>query len=458
MTSPEHLRHRSGPSGVRLRSLILLRWVAVAGQSGALAIAAFALDIEVPIGLCLAVISLLMIANLATMYLFSSTYRPSAPVVLGFLTFDLVQLAALLALTGGLSNPFALLVIAPVAVAATALTDRAALVLGLLAIVLVTGLAVVNLPLRLSDGSELRAPFLLEFGFWLAIVIGIGFIALYTRRVSSEIRLMSEALLATQSALAREQKLTDLGGVVAAAAHELGTPLATIKLASSELIDEMSGRPDLDHLRGDAQLIREQADRCRDILQSMGRAGKDDLHLRQTLFETLLREAAEPHAARGKHLEFRFLPRGQATTPHPHILRKPEIIHGLRNLIQNAVDFAGTSVWIDGRWDDHMISVQIADDGAGYPAPLLGRIGEPFLPSQAENRQEYTGMGLGLFIAKTLLERSGARLTFANGTDPFLKASERPVRAGAIVEVIWPRSAVVVETDEPLGPNTRFEA
>lgn len=207
-------------------------------------------------------------------------------------------------------------------------------------------------------------PRIFEFGFWLSIVIGILFLGLYSRRVATEMRSMSQALLATQMALAREQKLTDLGGVVAAAAHELGTPLATIKLVSAELMTELADRPDL---MEDAQLIREQADRCRDILRDMGRAGKDDLHLRQAPLSVALREAAEPHMARGKRVEFIFAPAEGAPDRQPTILRRPEIIHGLRNLVQNAVDFARSTVWIEGEWTDQTVTVRIIDDGEGFP-------------------------------------------------------------------------------------------
>ena len=152
------------------------------------------------------------------------------------------------------------------------------MIVGGVAIILATLLAEFHLPLRTDIGLILRIPDILLFGNWAAILIAIVFIGAYSHRVSSEVQSMSEALSATHMALAREQKLTDLGGVVAAAAHELGTPLATIKLTSSELIEELDDRPDL---KEDAALIREQADRCRDILRDMGRAGKDDLHLRQ---------------------------------------------------------------------------------------------------------------------------------------------------------------------------------
>jgi two-component system sensor histidine kinase RegB len=266
---------------------------------------------------------------------------------------------------------------------------------------------------------------------------------------------MSQALLATQMALAREQKLTDLGGVVAAAAHELGTPLATIKLVSAELMEELADRPDL---RDDAQLIRDQADRCRDILRSMGRAGKDDLHLRRAPLGAVVREAAEPHLDRGKTVHFDVGPSAGGADRQPIILRRPEVIHGLRNLMQNAVDFARTTVWVDVEWSSTLIAITIVDDGEGYPPHLIGRIGDPFVRQRRSvqdraQRPEYEGMGLGLFIAKTLLERSGAELSFANASDPFLTDEERPERCGAIVEVIWRAEDLAVTDEGSLGEN-----
>ncbi len=273
---------------------------------------------------------------------------------------------------------------------------------------------------------------------------------------------MSEALAATHMALAREQKLTDLGGVVAAAAHELGTPLATIKLTSAELIEELDDHPDL---KEDAALIREQADRCRDILRDMGRAGKDDLHLRQAPLSTVVNEAAEPHVGRGKEVHFSEGPVQDGDVQQPSILRKPEIIHGLRNLIQNAVDFARANVWVEAEWTDTVITVSIMDDGRGYPSHMIGRIGDPFMrrrraDTEQKARPEYEGMGLGLFIAKTLLERSGAELEFANGADPYQHLTDDPARKGAIVKVSWPRKLIDAQkgdTPVPSGLNERIQ-
>ena len=260
-----------GPAGfdtrsewVRLRTLVLLRWMAITGQLAALIVADRLVGMQLPLGLCYMVVGAAVIANLVASFIFPGNKRLTEAEAMLTLLFDVSQLAVLLYLTGGLNNPFALLILVPVTISASALELRTTVLLGLVAIALVTLVALFHLPLRFADGTVLTVPSLFEVGFWLSIVIGIVFLALYSRRVATEIRTMSDALLATQMALSREQKLTDLGGVVAAAAHELGTPLATIKLVSSELIEDLADRPDQQE---DARLIRAQADRCRDILR-----------------------------------------------------------------------------------------------------------------------------------------------------------------------------------------------
>lgn len=443
---------------LRLRTLIFLRWMAVIGQLAALTVADLYYGMLMPLGLCYLVVGTAAIANLVSVFVFPANKRLTEMQAMLTLLFDLTQLTVLLFMTGGLTNPFALLLLAPVTISASALELRTTLVLGVLAAVFVTFLGVVNLPLRYSDGGLFGIPILFEFGFWLSILIGIAFIGLYSRRVSTEMHSMSDALLATQMALAREQKLTDLGGVVAAAAHELGTPLATIKLVSTEMIEDLSAHP---ALQEDARLIRDQADRCRDILRSMGTAGKDDLHLRHAPFSTVLREAAEPHLSRGKEVIFTIAPSPGGNPAEPLIVRRPELIHGLRNLIQNAVDFAQSRVWVDGHWSDDRLIIRILDDGDGFPSQVLGRIGDPFVRSRrsdqgTHSRPGYEGMGLGLFIAKTLLERTGAELSFANAADPFLAVNDRHDCSGAIVELVWPVAALVVARSVPLGENQKF--
>lgn len=434
---------------VRLRTLIILRWLAILGQGAAIFTASQALELSIPVGLCVAAVGALVISNILAIIIYPHNRWLGEREVLLTLLFDLSQLALLVYLTGGLNNPFALLILAPVTVSAMTLRTGSTLLVGGLAVILISALSVYHLPLRTVQGAVLEMPLLFVAGFWVAIMIGIVFLAIYASRVTSETYSMSQALMATQMALAREQKLTDLGGVVAAAAHELGTPLATIKLASAELQEELQGQPDLYE---DAQLISAQADRCRDILHSMGRAGKQDLHLRSAPLVAIIEEAAEPHKNRGKSLHFDIAGDTPDDARMPVILRKPEIIHGLRNLIQNAVDFAAQEVWLDASWAKNHVTIRVMDDGPGYPVDMLGRIGDPFVRrrkslQEAVARPEYEGMGLGLFIAKTLLERSGAKVSFENGAP---ETSEQLERRGAIAEVTWPTSALI---SSPIGPS-----
>lgn len=457
---------------VRLRTLILLRWLAIAGQTGAVLAAHVLLEMRLPLDLCAAAIAASAAFNIISTVVHPENKRLSERDTALALLFDLGQLGVLLFATGGLTNPFAVLVLAPVTISATALTLRATLALSGAAAALISFLALVHLPLGLADGTALTLPGIYLAGMWAALLIGIVFLALYARRVTVETFTMSQALIATQMALAREQRLTALGGLVAATAHELGTPLATIKLVSGELAREVADRPDLAE---DVALIRAQADRCRDILRSLGRAGKEDSHLRFAPVSAVVEEAAEPHAERGSEIILRI--DGEAADGpvpgQPMIRRHPEIIHGLRNLVQNAVDFSAGHVWIDIDWDAGSLRIAVGDDGPGYPEDLVGRLGDPFLRRRSEPprrdaaRPGYEGMGLGLFIAKTLLERSGAQVTFANGSEdrgpPGLPEDADPGLArppGAIVEVVWPRAVLEAPPDSiwgPLGENRPVE-
>jgi two-component system sensor histidine kinase RegB len=445
---------RGHANWVRLHTLMTLRWIAVTGQVLAIVVAMQIYDLSLDLGLCFAAIGLAVIANLVALFVYPKNKRMSEVEVAAMLLFDILQLSWLLALTGGLHNPFALLILVPVTISATALRWQTTAALAAVAIALVTAVGLWHVPLHTHDGIVLEMPTVFVRGFWMALVLGAVFLSFFAQRVTSEVHAMADALAATQMALAREQKLTDLGGVIAAAAHELGTPLATIKLVSSELAAELDGEQ-----RDDAILIRDQADRCRDILRSMGRVGKEDLHVRTAPLEALLREAADPHSDRGREILY-GLPDGKR---QPIVVRRPEIVHGLRNLVQNAVDFSTARVRIEADWDDERISVRIADDGPGFPASVIDRLGDPFVRRRRVERDRaarpaYEGMGLGLFIAKTLLERTGAEVTFVNARDASPPAEPR---LGAIVLVAWPRRAIASDEEErraPLGTNRPIEA
>lgn len=467
---------------VRLRTLVTLRWLAAWGQAITVLVASNVLKLDLPTGLCFGAIATSVCVNIVAHAVHPENKRLSENDTMLTLLFDLAQLGVLLFLTGGLTNPFAVLALAPVIISATALTMRSTLLLGLFAMAEFTLLSRFYVPLTFADGSTVEPPPLIVMGTWAALLIGIVFLAGYARRVTAEIFSMTQALSATQDALSREQRLSAIGGLAAAAAHELGTPLATIKLVSKELLHELGDRPDL---KEDVELIASQSERCRDILRELAQGGKDDSHVKSAPISALIEEAAEPHMDRGKRIIIRIAGRSvdAAGDDQPVVERKPEVVHGLRNMVQNAVDFAATTVWIDVGWTDAVLRIAVGDDGPGYRSDILGRLGDPYVrrrggkaqrpdpAAEAETdagdaRQGYEGMGLGLFIAKTLLERTGARVSFANGSDAPEASSDagqgarefaRPT--GAVVEAIWPRDALDPPEDLKRGSlrqNTRF--
>lgn len=425
-----------GPEPIRLGTLILLRWVAIAGQLAAVC-GALLIGAEFALAPVLVVIALAAALNLTLMI--RQGRRVSAYEAAWQLDYDLTQVAVLLALTGGLANPFALLLLVPVTIAATALPGRQLVMLAITTVVMVTLTGILAQPLSFRPDPPIRLQQPLLVGHWFAIVIGAAFFAAFARRVAAELNASSEALFAARMALEREQRLQHLGGVVAAAAHELGTPLATIKLVSAELADELAeALPDREDLAEDVTILRQSADRCRDIMRSMGASGRDDLLIRSAPLAEVLAEAAAPHRDRGTDIVI------EARGDMPIIQRDAAVIHGLRNLIQNAVDFASRRVVIQAQRDRRELRIRISDDGPGFPATLLPRIGSPFLTTRprAEDGRSYEGMGLGLFIAKALLQGSGARLSFGNG-----------LKGGAEVTVIWPLARIETEDRGALGPN-----
>lgn len=453
---------------MRLRTLVVLRWIAIGGQVTAVLFATFWLGFDLPLGLCAILISASASFNIALQMVLPIEKRLPERGTLGSLFFDLAQLVGMLILTGGLGNPFAMLILAPVTVAATALQLHSALWLGLSALLAVPVISWLHIPLTTFDGNELIVPALYRHGIGAALVIGLVFLGVYARRVAVEGYAMSQALAASQLALAREQRLSAIGGMAAAAAHELGTPLATIKLAAAELGRELADQPELAE---DAALILREVERCGAIMADLAKGGRDDAHLKRAPISAVISEAARPHMERGKRMIVRIDgDLAEAGPAQPIVYRSPELIHGLRNAIQNAVDFAASSVWIDVGLADGGLWIRVGDDGPGFRPEILPRLGEPYISTRARGERkatdsEYEGMGLGLFIARTLLERTGARLSFANGSD---KRGRAPGQAdpehrrppGAIIEIRWPAGALIAAPAEArgaLGPNRRFD-
>lgn len=455
---------------MRLRTLVVLRWMAIAGQISAVLIATQLLDFKLPLSLCALAISASVCFNLVAHIVHPAEKRLGENGTLASLFFDLAQLVTLLMLTGGLNNPFAVLILAPVTIAATALRLRSTIWLGIAAMLCIPLMSFVHMPLVHPDGTGLNVPDVFRHGISAALAIGLVFVGLYSRRVTVEGYAMSEALNATQIALAREQRLAAIGGMAAAAAHELGTPLATIKLVAGELARELEDNPELAE---DIALIRTEADRCGAIMADLSQGGRDDKHVRSAPISAVIEEAASPHIRRGKELIIRIggIPVEDAGDNQPSVIRRPEVIHGLRNMIQNAVDFAHTRVWVDADLQDNILRIAIGDDGPGFGPDILPKLGEPYVSTRSRGDRKatggsYEGMGLGLFIARTLLERTGATVSFANGSDhpsqnrALTDLEDHETRPpGAITEIVWPRDALVATRGEirgPLGENQRF--
>src|SRR6202163_3749472 len=417
------------PRNVRLDTLVRLRWLAILGQFGAVLVVHFGLEFEVPIWACLAVIALAAVLNVALRVSFRQTQWLEPDRAAWLLTFDIAELGALLYLTGGLENPFAFLLLGPVLISATALPPRMTLLIGTFAMVCATVLVFVHYDLPWDNEDPLQLPEIYMVGVWLSILLAIGYIGVYTWQIAEEARQLSDALAATELVLAREQHLSQLDGLAAAAAHELGTPLSTITVIATELEREMA--PDSPHA-DDVKLLREQAQRCRGILAKLTQLSASAEPFDRRPWSALIEETVAPHRHFGVAIDVALAPHDAA---EPVGRRNPVILYGLGNLLENAVDFAHERVDVTAQWSAQEIALTINDDGPGFAPEIMDRIGEPYVTGRRHLHHsvdvEAGGLGLRLFIAKTLLERSGATLIFANRASP---------QQGASVRVSWSRS------------------
>lgn len=464
MSEPAFASHLRGP--IRLRTLTTLRWLAVAGQTVAILLVHFGLGYEVPLGICLSTIAASAWLNIFSVLKYSPQRMLSDREAAFYIGFDILQLGALLFFTGGLQNPFSALLLAPVTIAASVLPLRQMILIAALALLGLALLAVFHMPLPWSSQAGFSVPSIYIAGVWTALSFSVVFFAAYAHRIAAESAQMRSALTATQLVLSREERLSALGGLAAAAAHELGTPLATIQVTAQEMAEEMAepgDRRDNDLLKEDAALLISQAKRCRDILGRLSNRGEegDVMHNRVRL-DSLLKEAASPFVSQPDGPEIIFEV-SQATSNGlqsletlPFFARRPEIIYGLRNFIENAFGFAQSQVFVRAVLDEKHVTVSVIDDGPGFSPDALARLGEPYInPKQSlpRNKGHKAGMGLGFFIAKTLLERTKATVQFQN------LWQEKPSRRqknliedaegerGALVQVQWVKSDLLQEWD-----------
>jgi two-component system sensor histidine kinase RegB len=425
---------------LRLGTLIRLRWLAVIGQATAIFVVQFLLGYTLPISACFALIAASAWLNVLISFRWRGNPRLSPQIAGLHLAFDVLQLAGLIYLTGGLQNPFSLLFLVPVTVSATSLPLGWTLGLGTLALAAATTLVSFHMPLPWRTEPAFSLPPIYLGGVWSAIVCTTVFSVIYARRIAQEARLMSSALQATEMVLAREQRLSALDGLAAAAAHELGTPLATIALVAKELKRELPKR--FKHAE-DIDLLVSQAARCREILSRLAVPEQlSDETYQQVGLEAMLEDMVSPLRGQQVEIALDVKPRDEDVKgTAPVFKRNPAITYGLGNLIENALDFARSRVDVEARWSESQVIVSVLDDGPGFDETIFDRLGDPFVTTRPGYGKEahqheigrHDGMGLGLFIAKTLLERSGAIVTLSNRGAP---------RRGAIIDISWPRTAI----------------
>ena len=421
----------AGHGRLRMRTLVTLRWTLIAGEVAILMVSGGLLGFNAPYAICFGLIGAAAWINLLT-----GVASPGQRMIADWeaaaqLGFDVAQISLLLFLTGGTANPFILMLIAPVTLAAATLPLKPLLALGGAAVGASVALAFFHLPLPAAHGVALDFPMSFMLGAAAANVAGVAVIAGSVRQAAQESARMALALDVTQTVLSREQRLSALGALAAAAAHELGTPLATIAIVAKEMAREAA----TPQIKEDADLLIAQAARCREILRRLTDApdeASDVVHERMSLLQ-LVHEVIEPHAGM-KGVRVEAIVTGAAGVPSPDIWRMPEVLHALTSFVENAVDFAASEVLITARFDAASVSMEVRDDGPGFAPEVLAKLGEPYVttrPGAEGSRTGHIGMGLGFFIAKNLLERTGAAVTFQNG---------RP--RGAVVSARWPRARI----------------
>jgi two-component system, sensor histidine kinase RegB len=421
---------------VRLDTILRLRWLAVLGQLAAIFIVVQGLEFDLPTVPCVIIVGLSALLNLALQMAFNTMQRLEPAYAAALLALNIVELACLLYFTGGLENPFSFLFLVPVLISATVLPVRLTIALGMLAVACASALVFLHLPLPWDADEPLVLPPIYLLGVWLSIVLAIGVTSLYAFQATEEARKLSDALAATELVLTREQHLTQIDGLAAAAAHELGTPLSTIFLISRELEKSVDGNGN-DHLAADLKTLREQAQRCRDILAKITQLSSSGAPFDRMPLSTLIEETVAPHRDFGVAIKVRL---AVAATREPVGARNPAILYGVGNILENAVDFARATVEVNAWWNADTVEIIISDDGPGIAPDMLKRIGEPYLSRRRgadEAQSEHAGLGLGVFIARTLLERTGAKVSFTNRTFP---------DHGAVVQIVWPRDRF--EADE----------
>jgi len=410
------------------KTLVILRWIAIIGQFTAINLVYFYLNLKFPILIAHAILGIGFITNLYLHFGIKSIILKDFNASI-FLIYDLIQLTALLYLTGGISNPFSILMIIPTIVSSTLLSVGTTIILGLLTIIFLFILTIFHYPLPGIHDHSVTFPKLYLIGYFLAIIVGLVFLSYFGIRFAGESKRRSEAINKVQQVIAKEYELESLGGQAAAAAHSLGTPLATINVVASELKKELG---DNNEHSKDIDLLIGQTKRCGEILKKISKKQiKDDEFFSRNNLEDLLSEIISSfRETSSKEIKLNL----KNDKNKIYFQRSPEIIYGLRNFIGNAVKFSKSKVEIFLNSDKKNIEIFITDDGPGFPEDIMEILGEPYIKSKSLQINDNAGTGLGTFLGKTLLERRGAKLLFSND-----KSTK-----GALVNIKWDPKDLII--------------
>ena len=387
-------------------TLTILRYIAIFGQFLAINIVFFYLKLPFPIELSYLVVFIGLLTNIYLQFGIQINQLKDLYASI-FLVYDLVQLSILLYLTGGIFNPFCFLLIIPAIVSSTFLSMGTTIILGLVTSLLLLFISFYHLPLPGEEMNLLHFPVFYKIGIIISIFIGLIFLSYFGIRFAGEKKKTSEALNKLQEVIYKEYELESLGGQAAAAAHSLGTPLATISVVSKELKKELKGNKEISK---DIDLLISQSKRCSDILKRISKKQiEEDKFFSSTKLENLLEEILNSFKETSSKKISLIC---NQDSNKIDIQRSPEMIYGLRNFIGNAIKFSRSEVNVFLNSNDKEIKIIINDDGPGFPDDIIKQIGEPYIKSKSKEVNPSSGLGLGTFLGKTLLERQNAKLIF----------------------------------------------
>ena len=426
--SDQSLARISTSKLVSTKAIQNIRWIAIIGQLSAILIVQYGFNFDLPLGACLTVVAISAAVSLIQTIKSRKDDNFSVKALFGLLVFDVVQLAILLYLTGGLINPFAIMFLAPVTISATVLPQGRTLALVAIVVSLATILVAYHDPLPWGQ-AMLNLPPLYVTGLWTALVLTTIFIAVYASMVAKQSRDLARGLAEARVTMAQEQQMVALGSLATAAAHKLGSPLNTITLIAHDL-GKMHPKDDFEMIKEDLTLLQSETERCRAILAelnqdavSLGSETDDPMPVKALMNNLIEQRFADIKSMISLSVQ------GQDESPQPEVMWRPDLLHPLETLIDNAGQFAKTKINIIVSWTEQNLSVSIQDDGPGFQSAILSRLGEPYNSSRSGQEGH---MGLGVFIAKTMIENIGGKLKLVN-----VKGG-----GGAQVTVTWPRAEI----------------